>query len=369
MEKAHSTLYSIQALRGIAALLVLFFHIFELQSLTPGNPKDLIDGPWARGYAGVDLFFVISGFIMVYITDARQGSLANAGRFIANRVTRIYPLWWLLCAILAAYYILTTGRAVSPDLSGRINGDGLYLLRSFLLIPQDVPPINGLGWTLIHEMYFYVIFAVLLLLPARARYFGLWIWGVVTALLFGFGFAAYQAGSVLQLGASLLTLEFLAGAGAAWLILRGYVFAPKLCLILGIICAICALLFYKERGQDLMLWGRVAVYTLPFALIIYGAVALERAGRLSVPRALIRLGDWSYSLYLSHLLVLGVIIRILPKVSDSLAPTAAGITGNLIFIGLGLGAAIGAAALFYYGAERPLLRLMRRSAASRGKPS
>ena len=362
MEQTRSPLYSIQALRGIAALMVLFFHIFELQSLTPGNPKDLIDGLWARGYAGVDLFFVISGFIMVYITDARSGSAANSMRFIYNRVTRIYPLWWLICAILVLYYAVTTGRAVSPDFAGQIEGDGLYLLRSFLLIPQDIPPLNGLGWTLIHEMYFYVIFAVLLLIPARMRYFGLWIWGAVTALLFGLGFASYQAGSVLQLSASLLTLEFLAGAGAAWLILRGHILAPKLCLALGTIGVITALLLYKERGPDLMLWGRVAVYTLPFALIIYGAVALERAGKLSVPRPLVRLGDWSYSLYLSHLLVLGVIIRILPKLSDSLAPTSSGVLGNLVFIGLGLTLPILVAAIFYYGAERPLLKFMRRRA-------
>ena len=362
METQRSPLYSIQALRGIAALMVLFFHLFELQSLTPGNPKDLIDGPWARGYAGVDLFFVISGFIMVYITDRQTGRAATAGRFIYNRITRIYPLWWLLSAILVAYYFISTGRAVSPDLSSQINGESMYILRSFLLIPQDIPPLNGLGWTLIHEMYFYVIFAVLLLIPARMRYYGLWIWGAVTALLFGLGFASYQAGSVLQLSASLLTLEFLAGAGAAWLILRGHILAPKLCLALGTIGAVVALLFYKERGPDLMLWGRVAVYTLPFALIIYGAVALERAGKLSVPRPLVRLGDWSYSLYLSHLLVLGVIIRILPKLSDSLAPTSSGVLGNLVFIGLGLTLPILVAAIFYYGAERPLLKFMRRRA-------
>ena len=360
MEKTHSPLYSIQALRGIAALLVLFFHIFELQSLTPGNPKDLIDGPWARGYAGVDLFFVISGFIMVWITDARSGGGATVGRFIYNRVTRIYPLWWLLSAVLVAYYLLTSGRAVSPDFAGQIDSDGLYLLRSFLLIPQDVPPINGLGWTLIHEMYFYIVFAALLFLPARARYFGLWIWGALTVLLFGLGFASYQAGSIIQLSASLLTLEFLAGAAAAWLILRGYIFAPKLCLGLGIIGALCALTFYTQRGTDLMLWGRVAVYALPFTLVVYGAVALERSGKLSVPRPLSLLGDWSYSLYLSHLLILGVIIRLLPKFSEALVPTHQGPLGNIVFIGLGLTVPILVAAILYYGAERPLLKLMRK---------
>ena len=360
MDKTHSPLYSIQALRGIAALLVLFFHIFELQRIAMGSAWGFVQGPWMHGYAGVDLFFVISGFIMVYITDSRGGGRTDIARFIYSRVTRIYPLWWLLCAILILYYFVTSGRPVSPELAQDINHDGLYLLYSFLLVPQDAAPINGLGWTLIHEIYFYAVFAVLLLLPQRARYIGLWIWGGVTLLLFALGFADRHAGNYLQLAASPLTLEFLAGAAVAWLILRGHIFAPKICLGLGLLAASIALFIYTAPVEILMVWGRVSVYTLPFALMVYGAVALERAGKLSVPRALKTLGDWSYSLYLSHLLVLGVIARILPILSERFALTQRGSLDNLIFIALGLTVPIIAAAAFYYGAERPLLRLTRR---------
>ena len=101
---------NIQALRGIAALAILFYHlalfirggVFKGQS---GFPF----GAWDQGWAGVDLFFVISGFIMVWTTQSIQPGLSTARGFLWRRVTRIYPLWWFCAGIMAIYFFVAYG--------------------------------------------------------------------------------------------------------------------------------------------------------------------------------------------------------------------------------------------------------------------
>jgi len=183
-------LLSVQALRGLAALLVLMFHIYEMQRIFliehPDTPAALAGplstGFWAQGYAGVDLFFLISGFIMVYITAHQPSGWRTARQFIWSRFTRIYPLWFLFCTILAVQYFVRHGVPVDEAIPGYDGNYPLYLIKSLLLIPQSALPILGLGWTLIHEMFFYFGFTVRLLLPKKFRYvalpfWGYWLWG------------------------------------------------------------------------------------------------------------------------------------------------------------------------------------------------
>ena len=95
-------LESVQALRGVAALLVLFYHLASFQRQMAEENRDdilLTSGIWDNGWAGVDLFFVISGFIMVYVTRNSGRTLKDVGRFMASRITRIYPLWLSLIHI------------------------------------------------------------------------------------------------------------------------------------------------------------------------------------------------------------------------------------------------------------------------------
>jgi len=369
-------LLSVQALRGLAALLVLMFHIYEMQRFFliehPDTPAalagPLLTGFWAQGYVGVDLFFLISGFIMVYITAHQPSGWRTARQFIWSRFTRIYPLWFLFCTILAVHYFVWPGVPVDETIPGYDGNYPLYLIKSLLLIPQSAPPILRLGWTLIHEMFFYFGFTVLLLLPKKFRYVALPFWGVLTVGLFALGFSRPSVDGYPALAASLLTLEFLAGAGIGWLTIKARFIAPLPCLILGGIAAFLAMFTYQDRGADLLLWGRVAVYTLPYALLLYGAMGLEKVWNWQPPRPAKLLGDWSYSLYLSHLLVLGVLIRTFPVIAartpDSVAQFfdlgQAGIIDNLTFILTSFVASLIVAVFFFYAFERPLIRYLRR---------
>ena len=187
-------LKSIQVLRGLAALLVVAYHVraFEKTLISENGSSEAawISGLLTNGYAGVDLFFVISGFIMVYITYDLNRDLRSAADFIFARATRIFPVWWFFA--LVALITLTLSNTVLPGgkgIAAVAHGQPFipYLLKSLALIPQSAFPILNVGWTLIHEMYFYIVFALILFAPRSWWPALLLIWGgaIVAGSLMG----------------------------------------------------------------------------------------------------------------------------------------------------------------------------------------
>lgn len=210
-------LLSVQALRGIAALLVVLFHLNAM--FREGAPWSRDIGEfWARGFAGVDMFFVISGFIMVYVTRDLAPSLKAAGRFLYDRITRIYPLWWAFALLMMAYFYTAYGSPAPPD---KAAGNAVlpYIAKSLFLLPQASDPVLGVGWTLIHEMLFYILFAAGLLLPRKILpiWLGLWT-AIIIVAAFVMATQPLHAKNMVQLFVSPLNVEFILGAFTAlWL--------------------------------------------------------------------------------------------------------------------------------------------------------
>lgn len=133
---------SLQILRGVAALLVVGFHARPVMDI----PADSwLDSLFSMGYAGVNLFFIISGFIMCYTTDSRTKPL----KFIGRRLVRIAPLYWLLLLFHKGLRSLTDPQT--------------YLSMFFIPLSPQSPPFLGyatwmVGWTLNYEMFFYLVF-------------------------------------------------------------------------------------------------------------------------------------------------------------------------------------------------------------------
>lgn len=354
-------LHSIQALRGIAAFLVMLFHCAEIQREGLGPDRqaeiELLSGFWNQGYAGVDLFFVISGFVMVYVTQ--NYGAKDMGRFLYKRAARIYPIWWIFASIMALYVYASYGQFGSPQLVSP-NEDGLYLLKSLLLIPQEQVPVLSVGWTLIHEVYFYLIFALTLFLPKRVLPIFLLVWAGLTLVGFANGLAQPMVEGASSLFASLLTLEFIAGALLAWLMLRKDIPFGRIILGLGAVGFAAALVFYTDRSNDLTLWGRVVVYTLPCLALLAGLVSLEKAKSITINHWLSRLGDWSYALYLSHILVILTMKRVFlylgSYLPESLQYQAEGWMDNVLFWSVTITACLLVSALSYRFLEQPLLR-------------
>jgi peptidoglycan/LPS O-acetylase OafA/YrhL len=161
--KSRATLRTLQALRAVAAWLVVIDH--ALLSLTFNDPKEpLSQLAYTLGNAGVYTFFTISGFIMTHISWDEFGRVASIGQFLRRRIIRIVPLYWLATFAAVGFHQLAGTRAVEDGLS--------QIWMSLLFIPyQDQSgvwaPILAQGWTLSYEVMFYILFALALSLHRR----------------------------------------------------------------------------------------------------------------------------------------------------------------------------------------------------------
>lgn len=373
-----SRLDNIQALRGIAAILVVFCHIADHQRryATPGSVEwEIASGFWDQGWIGVDLFFVISGFIMVYVTRDLAPSLRTSGEFLYKRVTRIYPVWWLCAGLIAIYFLISYGVPAGPDVVPDPRENWAWVGKSLLLWPQENVPSLGVGWTLIHEMFFYAVFAVLLLFARSKLVVGLLIWaGLTIAYNVAYGQVPNDR-PFLMLSTALMSLEFIAGALVAYYLPR---LKPNVSVFRlawgGIGVSLIFLAWALVTNPDLApgaqtnYISRTILYITPFTTIVGATTYLYQHGKLRVSQALVKLGDWSYALYLSHILVLMAITRVIrvaePYLPEFLANLVvvdrAGWFNNVVMAGVALLACLIVAAAMYRWFERPVTRWFRR---------
>ncbi|HEY9217739.1 MAG TPA: acyltransferase, partial [Phenylobacterium sp.] len=224
---------NIQGLRALAALMVAVGH---LQVLFAAVHPALA---WVGlGRAGVDLFFVISGFIMVFTTEREPPS---AGRFALRRILRIVPLYW---AVTLAVFALA---ALRPGLLDAGRADPVWLAKSLAFIPFDkgdgtMNPLVPVGWTLNYEMFFYALLALALIPPlGRARYI---LVAVVVAALALPGFFVSFGSDLLQFYTRPILIEFALGVGL------GLAFArlPRARPVVGSLVLIAALAALAASG-------------------------------------------------------------------------------------------------------------------------
>ncbi|WP_157217606.1 acyltransferase family protein [Flavisphingomonas formosensis] len=328
-----SQLVSIQCLRGVAALLVLFHHV-RIPTNWLFDPLE----PFRFGTGGVDLFFVVSGFIM--IIAAREESV---GGFVVRRVVRIVPLYWLATFAYIAVLMLLRPWADAPLSTGTV-------VRSLLFIPyyrQDfaVPtPILVPGWTLNFEMAFYAVFAVGL---ACRR--PLLVAGAILVILIGVGVLLHDKGPMAAVWTSPLLSRFLGGMLLGQLHLSVGLRRFGLLLPIGAVgLLVCAMPLAARIDHLALLRGLSAI------AVVAGAVALEDRFAAHVPQLPKQLGDASYSLYLSHWPVLAAL-----HAAHGLLP-AYGWCQFLLWMVIGLSVPIVAGLLVHRWVEAPMTQLFRR---------
>jgi exopolysaccharide production protein ExoZ len=286
-----ASLVNIQYLRAIAALMVVWVHAREQFSLT----FQLF--PSAVGSHGVDLFFVISGFIMVYTTHGKPGA---PGQFLLRRFLRIAPLYWLITLTIVAIALL------APQLLKSTQLVPAHVLASLAFIPMQSPafpdylwPLLVPGWTLNYEMAFYALFALCLWLPARWRTPALC--GVLLGLV-ALG-RATDPGGVPGFYTDAIVLAFGTGAVLGELYCRGLL--QRLGFTGGLLALLAGVALWLA-GQSLPLPHRFIAAGIPATLVVLGACAI---GPIASPglKWLEKLGDATYSIYLGHVLLLGAL--------------------------------------------------------------
>ncbi|MFO0805244.1 MAG: acyltransferase [Gemmataceae bacterium] len=344
-------LNSIQALRGLASVMVVLFHLHEMVAAFGYRSPGLSFFRWF-GFAGVDLFFVISGFIITYSNRNSLGRAVALPGFLFRRLWRIYPAYWCAYAIAIAVAMLMFGRQIL------LSNNAADLARWLALLPGLDNQFAGQAWTLTYELMFYFGFGLLMLLPRRGAKPALACWAAAVATVMCFGDTAW-------LPLQPLVLEFLGGCGIAWLAVRGRTPHGRLAVCLGIAWAAAAILlvnrFEPAPFGSAMTSHRLRVLTFgpPAVLIVYGCVATE--GTWRVPRSMVQLGEASYSLYLTH-----PSIVILGKYVGYFLPHA--FLPHLVWWLGTLAAAIAFSFAFHYAVERPLLAcISRRSDPSQSR--
>lgn len=298
----------VQILRAVAAAMVVWHHARHEAGLLAAcgagetlSPDTVL--PW---WAGVDLFFVISGLVIVLASRPLVGLPGGRGHFLAHRIARVAPLYWLTTLLYLALALAV------PSLLGEAGAlvrDPAFVAASFLFWPLARPdgavqPLYGLGWTLNYEMAFYALFALGLGFTLRGAV--VWLCAVLVALV--------TAGTLVALPMPLafwadpIVLEFALGALLGLARVSGLRLPPVLRIGLTLLGAAGFLLAARQLqdGAEVPGFARPLLVGLP-ALLLVAAAALgpsrDRAGITALPapmRGLARLGDASYALYLTH---------------------------------------------------------------------
>jgi exopolysaccharide production protein ExoZ len=347
VERVNSTtpkykLQGIEAARGIAATLVVIYHAarhIEFNGL--GLPW--FGGIELFGHAGVDFFFVLSGFIILFVHWGDVGQPSAMPRYVERRCTRIYPLYWavLVVHIALAMFGSQQARFDLPTIAANVT-----------LFPLADEPIVGVAWTLQHEILFYALFAVALI----SRLLAVLVFAAWFALVGAQWLGILDVSSIgaARVATSAYNVQFLMGMAAAAIARRVRLPMPRTFVVVGAL-SFLAVGIAESRGLIDGYGDAARLYFGATAfLLVIGLAESERNSSAPVPRWLGVLGKASYAIYLGHLLAIGVVWKILERLdlATSLPPSAL----HLLLIAAGLAGGIALSLVVEY----PLMGVARR---------
>lgn len=344
-----SELVSIQWLRGIAVMMVFIYHMEDILNLMPGFES--FHSTWQNyGYSAPDLFFVISGFIMCFVTFELKFKPIG---WLVRRVLRIYPIFLIFAALSISVWL------INPEMTmGSGAQDWSSILKFLLLMPQENMPLLFVTWTLEHEIVFYTLVFVVATLGGKSRSVII-IMGILSIIallkaalkdtypvldfwdyhLFSLYIIQFFIGALIfetQKNLSKINGKLLVSAGLA------------LFFVAGIICEPAPL--NEEHILKVLMFG------VSFGLIMIGAINLEIKKRKEIDGYieykrrpfLVQMGDASYSIYLSHPFCFSIVGKITAALSLSgILTTITILFGSLLSLILGW--------LVYHCIEKPMM--------------
>jgi peptidoglycan/LPS O-acetylase OafA/YrhL len=342
-QKNDSNIESIQIMRGIAAILVILLHI-SVKGAQYGNGA--LKG-FDIGGCGVDLFFIISGYIMCASTINRH---LNFGEFMLHRVRRIIPLYWLTTTIAWMIFLY------KPEMVNSSGGE-TSIWASYTLFPTGAKYLNGNGWTLTYEFIFYILFGLVI---QKGTYKAMVVSSVMLLALVVAGLVVSYDQATFNIVTANLNLEFIYGMGCFYLFNKKIV---KPTATMGISLSLAGALLltaeaiFKIPNQEMnrgWLWG------LPMLLVFAGFLCLEgfiKGSASGLKKSLLALGNSSYSLYLFHPFTLSAAAIVLKRMHMDANPY---LFAAVLFI-----VTVMAGYLVYLYVERPLMRVSKKFPAKR----
>jgi exopolysaccharide production protein ExoZ len=350
-------LESVQGLRGIAALMVVFLHCtqqWHVHAKWPDSAPLWLGGIFEFGWVGVDVFFCISGFIIMWVHQADLGHPEGIQKYTLRRLVRIYPPYLFLSLFKLAFYVFTGNWGDVP--MGPLD----RVISSLLLLPVG-GHLVGVAWTLAYELIFYVLFGAAIVLPIKLTRHLIWLW---IALIFFASGSMNGSPSLPSLVVSPYNLEFLCGVLAAFLSKRNSSVVcaiSTMCLGLGLYVATLAL--GPKTGLTIIngpVLACKALLGISGGFCLYGLVQLERLTKWSTPKWLNYIGAASFSIYLVH----NELFTMIAKLWNSSPKSITGFVGGNsslahLLIALSMLAVVGSGLLYYRYVEKPFLNLGR----------
>lgn len=335
-------------------MAVALFHLMSIEQKYGGTQTILPDF-FNFGMFGVDLFFVISGFIMIAVTRGKFQNLKQATRFLYHRASRIYPTYWFYSLLVLGVFLF------KPTLVNSSQGNEVNILASFLLLPSEKLPLVMVGWTLIHEMYFYLVYFIFLLLVAEKHLMKALVSWVLAIVMVNIYFELN--GPIEKLIFHPLTIEFVMGC------FLGIYFSRTInknkyrnsLLFLAASAVFIASIYGHNLYQSYtghiepQNWWRVLIFGIPAIIIVFCFLSAERNGFI-IHSSIGNIGDASYSIYLSHILTLSAAGRVWSEVSlDS-------VSDNLVILPTLMILVVAVGMLSFRYIEKPLLFYCRKIA-------
>lgn len=351
-------LNSIQFLRAVAALLVVYEHSMDFQISFGTSSQQNFYNLDNFGCIGVDLFFVISGFIITYVANNYNG--VDAGfQFLKKRFWRINPVYYI------ASLLFLTVTLFQYELKGTMSAINSFI-DTLLIIPatgnlNSFKPMLVVGWTLSFEWFFYLLFFALILGNVKRK--TIYLPSIILVLI-GIGQLIQPYDLRLQFITNPIMLEFVLGVIICQLYLNNIkipAWVAAASLVAGMICYALLIRFgfgnvwyyeYTINGKislhKFLIWG------IPSSAIVFGCIFLEKNGylsRLFSNRLSQLLGDASYSIYLIHIIILNILTTVYIKTNF--------FWQGDIMIWLQLIVTTAVAIAFYQLVEKPLLRRLK----------
>lgn len=331
-------LRSLQAGRALAAAAVAAFHLSDGMGLARYGGHAVFGEYTRLGNRGVDFFFVLSGFIILFAHYSDIDKPTAWGRYLYRRFVRLYPIYWLYTLGFVALLAIVGGTDAKMPTTFWDWATSLSLVR----FTDGEPPLQ-VAWTLFHEVAFYAVFSILII-SRRAGIVALGAFMLV-ALLF-YQYPAEGGRTPFNVYTAAYNLYFLLGMCAFLLYRHGG--NGFLEFFIGLFLTIAALRTIPLPHQLSPLF-----LVFGFSVLLAGVAKLEQSGQLRIPLFLAFIGDASYTIYLTHVSFEGVLLKLAMKIS--LAPRIGyEATYLLVFAGT-----ISLGCLAYYLVERPLLDTLR----------
>ena len=338
-------------MRALASVLVVLYHITSNNA--DKNQFSFLGGIFEFGGAGVDIFFVISGFIITYTNKLSIQNKKNASVFLERRFLRIYPIYWVIISgfLLVAYSMPQYYNMAFDYSISNVSG-------TYLLLPGH-QMVNGVSWTLSFELYFYLIFILVFFIRNKSFLWGLA--GIYLLTIFTLPLFTDPAtlSAPIHLAFHPMIIEFFLGIVIALPVKKTPRNTAKYSMLTGIVLFITGAYLYNMQvivfPPSYAEFTRVLLFGLPSFFMMLGIVMLDLKNNPSVNKYVVLLGEASYTLYLIHLPIVAAVVKltIMAGIKNSLMLHA-------IFIALTIIVCMVSIITYLY-IEKPMISMLKRN--------